>query len=60
MSIGGNGFVTPNSALRGGGTTTYAISVYVAPGGDLANAGRQTVEAIRAYERSSGKVFAAA
>ena len=60
VTMGGDGFVTPNHALGSRGGNTYAVSVYVAPGGDLAGAGRQMVEAIRAYERSSGKVYAAA
>jgi hypothetical protein len=60
VTMGGDGFVTPNHALGGRGGNTYAVSVYVAPGGDLAGAGRQMVEAIRAYERSSGKVYASA
>lgn len=60
VSIGASGYVTPNHALGSRGGNTYAVSVYVAPGGDLAGAGRQMVEAIRAYERSSGKVYAAA
>lgn len=60
VTMGGDGFVTPNHALGGRGGNTYAVSVYVAPGGDMASAGRQMVEAIRAYERSSGKVYASA
>jgi len=56
-----SGTIIPNGgSMRSGGGNTYAVSVYVAPGGDLAGAGRQMVEAIRAYERSSGKVYAAA
>jgi hypothetical protein len=38
----------------GGGGNTYQISVNVAPGGNLADAGRQMVNAIREFERSSG------
>lgn len=41
---------------RGGGMgNTYTVNVMVAPGGDLAEAGRQTVAAIKAYERRDGK-----
>jgi hypothetical protein len=60
--------VIPNEALQrvgvarggaGGGAagSSYAINVYVAPGGNLAEAGRQTVEAIKAYERNSGTTW---
>jgi hypothetical protein len=41
-------------AMAGGGTRYYSISVQVAAGADPAEVGRQTVEAIRAYERGSG------
>lgn len=54
VTMGGNGFVTPNHALGG---STYNISVHVAPGGDMVEAGRQMVQAIRAYERRSGAVW---
>jgi len=42
--------------LRGGGMggNVYNITVMVAPGGDLREAGRQTVAAIRAYEAVEG------
>lgn len=43
---------------RGGGMgSTYNINVHVAPGGDMVEAGRQMVQAIRAYERRSGAVW---
>jgi hypothetical protein len=37
------------------GGNTYSISVYVAPGADPAEVGRQTVRSIEAYERQSGR-----
>jgi hypothetical protein len=41
---------------RGGSTSNnYSISVHVAPGGDLVEAGRQTVRAIQEYEKRGGK-----
>lgn len=40
---------------RGGGGASYSISVYVAPGGDLVEAGRQTVRAIQQYEKRAGR-----
>jgi F0F1-type ATP synthase assembly protein I len=40
---------------RRGGETRYEITVNVAPGGNLAEAGRQVVQAIREYERRSGR-----
>lgn len=40
-------------ARRPGANVT--VNVHVAPGGDLAEAGRQTVAAIKAYERRDGK-----
>lgn len=43
-----------------GGGPTYNIHVSVAPGGDLVLAGKQIVEAIRQYERRSGKVWRSA
>lgn len=39
----------------GGGSVT--INVYVAPGGDLVEAGRQMARALRAYERVDGAVW---
>lgn len=46
---------------RGGGMgNTYNISVHVAPGGDLVEAGRQMVRAIQQFERRSGKVWRSA
>lgn len=40
---------------RPGGGTAYTINVYVAPGADLSEAGRQMVKAIEQYERRNGK-----
>lgn len=37
------------------GSSTYQISVNVAPGADAAEVGRQTVAAIEAYERRTGR-----
>lgn len=63
---GASGTVIPNDQLAsvgsqggraaGGATVTnnYSISVSVAPGANMAEAGRQTVEAIREYERRNG------
>ncbi len=48
------------AAAAGGGGNAYTINVNVAPGGDLVQTGRQIVEAIRQYERRSGKVWRAA
>lgn len=45
---------TQSGWKAGAGGNMYAITVNVAPGGNLAEAGRQTVEAIRSYERTSG------
>lgn len=46
---------------RGGGMgATYSITVNVAPGGDLVEAGRQMVRAITSFERRSGRVWRAA
>lgn len=39
---------------RGAGAS-YSISVYVAPGGDLVEAGRQMTRAIQEYEKRAGK-----
>jgi hypothetical protein len=47
---------TAGGGGRGGGSTAnYSISVHVAPGGDLVEAGRQTVRAIQEYEKRGGK-----
>jgi hypothetical protein len=54
VTMGSNGHVTPNHALGG---ATYNINVHIAPGGDMVEAGRQMVNAIRAYERRSGAVW---
>jgi hypothetical protein len=56
-----SGHVTPlaprpyaaSPVMAGGGGNTYAISVYVAPGGNLREAGAQTVKAIQAYEQAN-------
>lgn len=46
---------------RGGGMgSTYNITVNVAPGGDLVEAGRQMVRAITSFERRSGRVWRSA
>jgi hypothetical protein len=48
--------VVPASQNKGGGMgSNYSISVHVAPGGDLVEAGRQTVRAIQEYEKRGGK-----
>jgi hypothetical protein len=57
MGAGGGGFVTPNHELGG---NSYNIVVQVPVGANLPEIGRSTVEAIKAYERQSGKVFAGA
>ena len=58
LRMGGqSGHITPNHQLGG---ATYNISVHVAPGGDLVEAGRQMVRAIQQYERRSGRVWRAA
>lgn len=41
----------------GGGGNNYTLNVSVAPGGDLVEAGRRIVDAIRQYERRSGAVW---
>jgi len=46
--------VVPLKPGMGLGGNHYTVNVYVAPGGDLAEAGRQTVEAIVAHERYAG------
>lgn len=48
------------AAAAGGGSSTYSINVNVAPGANPADAGRAVVEAIRAYERTSGRGWRAA
>lgn len=52
--------VVPLSNGGGYGGNTYNITVQAGMGTDGAEVGRQVVEAIRSYERRSGKVFAAA
>jgi hypothetical protein len=57
------GQIVPNHALAStggralGGGITYQIAVNVAAGVNPAEVGRQTVEAIRAYERRSGAAW---
>lgn len=53
FSPGSSGTIIPNHALGGGGNS-YSIMVNVAPGGDLGEAGRQMVDAIRVYEQRNG------
>lgn len=48
-------FTSMGQAASAVGGNTYTIIVQVAPGGDLAEAGRQTVKAIKEYERRAGK-----
>ena len=57
-----SGSIIPNGgSMRGGsGGNTYVIHQHIPPNVDLAAVGRASVEAIRAYERSSGKVYASA
>ncbi|MFN8521300.1 MAG: hypothetical protein U0667_18405 [Chloroflexota bacterium] len=43
------------TAMSAAGGNTYHITNYVAPGGDLVEAGRQTVRAIQAFEMRGGK-----
>ncbi|MBG6070062.1 hypothetical protein [Micromonospora ureilytica] len=55
----GSGRAVP--AAGGGGTQVYSptfnVNVSVAPGANLADVGRVTVQAIRAYERGGGKTW---
>ena len=51
VTMGGNGFVTPNS---GGGANVYNINVNVPVNADSGEIGRQIVSAIRMYERGNG------
>lgn len=51
-----NGTILPN----GSGGSNYSINVYVAPGGDLVEAGRQMVRAIQQYEKRGGSGWRAA
>jgi predicted nucleic acid-binding Zn-ribbon protein len=59
------GSIVPNHAITStganpSGTTTvrnYAVTVQVAPTANLADVGRATVEAIRAFERGSGNAW---
>lgn len=47
-------FTSMDHARSAVGGNTYNITVTVAPGGNLAEAGRQVVDAIKAYENRSG------
>jgi hypothetical protein len=47
--------VGPVAAAAGAGGNTYHITVSVPPGANMAEAGRVTVDAIRAFEKRSGK-----
>jgi len=49
----------PRSVSANGGGSTYQITVNAGVG-DPREIGRVTVEAIQAYERSNGRVFASA
>lgn len=51
--------ITPHrqSMAMAGGGSNYSISVYVAPGGDLVEAGRQMVRAIQQYEKRAGQTW---
>lgn len=51
---GGTGTVHPARLTPAGGGRSIIVNVYVAPGADLREAGRQTVQAIQAYERANG------
>lgn len=51
LSLAMNGTGKPE---RVGGGNTYVINVNVAPGGNLAEAGRMTVNAIREFEKRAG------
>lgn len=51
--------VVPLDGRHGMGGNTYNITVNVAPGGDLAAAGRQMVKAIAAYEGRAGRSWRA-
>jgi TP901 family phage tail tape measure protein len=50
----------PSVGSAGGGGNVYNVTVNAGMGADGAEVGRKVVDAIRAYERRSGKVFAAA
>ena len=61
VSIGGDGYVTPNHALRGGGRAGNSYSITVQAGvGDPRVIGQQVVEVIKRFEAANGAVFAAA
>jgi hypothetical protein len=53
LSLAYNGTGAPEPLHRGSGNT-YNINQYLAPGANLAEAGRQAVAAIQAFERGSG------
>jgi hypothetical protein len=50
-----NGTGRPEHLVPSGGGNSYSITVMVAPGANLAEAGRQTVAAIREFEKRAGK-----
>ena len=54
-----NEVVAPLAAAGIGTTVIYNVNVNVAPTANLADAGRQTVDAIRAYERNNGATWRA-
>ena len=56
LTMGANGYVTPNSALRSGSSgATYHITVNTLTGG--AEVGRAVVNAVKAYERGNGTAW---
>lgn len=55
-----SGFVTANSAMRRGGGGNLTINVTAPQGQDPYTWGQAIVKAIKAYERTNGKVFVAA
>lgn len=64
LGQGSRGHVYPSvTAYAGGagpvagGGRSYTINVYVAPGADMREAGRRTVEVIQAYERANGSTW---
>lgn len=57
---GAGGFITPNDRMGGGGGATINITVNAGMGANGAVLGREIVNAIKRYERTSGPVFASA
>jgi hypothetical protein len=55
LSLAYNGTGSPEPVGKSAGGNNYTINVHVAPGGNLAEAGRVTVNAIREFEKRSGK-----